>query len=76
MNSTEIPTLSFFLQKVEVKLDQLWSDDIEVTGVTCGENVKVQCIASLAMLTNLQLYRIERSSENCFKLMAQLRCSW
>merc|ERR1739838_872059 len=28
--------------KVEVKVDQLWSDDIEVTKVTCGENVKVE----------------------------------
>jgi len=26
----------------EVKVDQLWSDDIEVTSVTCGENVKVK----------------------------------
>jgi len=28
--------------RVEVKVDQLWSDDIEVTGVTSGENVKVK----------------------------------
>jgi peptide chain release factor subunit 3 len=26
--------------RVEVKVDQLWSDDIEVTGVTSGENIK------------------------------------
>lgn len=26
----------------EVKVDQMWSDDIEVTGVTCGENVKIK----------------------------------
>merc|ERR1712183_991586 len=28
--------------KVEVKVDQLWSDDIEVTGVTSGENIKAK----------------------------------
>ena len=28
--------------QVEVKVAQLWSDDIEVTGVTSGENVKVK----------------------------------
>jgi len=28
--------------RVEVKVDQMWSDDIEVTGVTSGENVKVK----------------------------------
>lgn len=27
---------------VEVKVDQLWSDDIEVTGVQSGENIKVK----------------------------------
>ena len=25
-----------------MKIDQLWSDDIEVTKVVCGENVKVK----------------------------------
>jgi len=28
--------------KVEVRVDQLWSDDIEVTGVTSGENIKAK----------------------------------
>eukprot|EP00090_Calanus_glacialis_P014151 TRINITY_DN2283_c0_g1_i1.p1 TRINITY_DN2283_c0_g1~~TRINITY_DN2283_c0_g1_i1.p1 ORF type:complete len:575 (-),score=193.23 TRINITY_DN2283_c0_g1_i1:509-2233(-) len=28
--------------KTEVKVDQLWSDDIEVTGVTSGENIKAK----------------------------------
>jgi peptide chain release factor subunit 3 len=28
--------------RTEVKVDQLWSDDIEVTGVTSGENIKAK----------------------------------
>ena len=28
--------------QTEVKVDTLWSDDIEVTKVQCGENVKVK----------------------------------
>jgi len=35
-------TLALYPNKQEVKVDQLWSDDIEVTKVTCGENVKVK----------------------------------
>jgi len=34
--------LSIYPNRTEVKVDQLWSDDIEVTKVTCGENVKVK----------------------------------
>jgi len=35
-------SLSIYPNRTEVKVDQLWSDDIEVTKVTCGENVKVK----------------------------------
>jgi len=28
--------------RMDVKIDQLWSDDIEVTGVTSGENIKAK----------------------------------
>ena len=34
--------LSIYPNRTDVKVDQLWSDDIEVTKVTCGENVKVK----------------------------------
>ena len=34
--------LAIYPNRTEVKVDQLWSDDIEVTKVTCGENVKVK----------------------------------
>lgn len=34
--------LSIYPNRTEVKVDQLWSDDIEVTKVGCGENVKVK----------------------------------
>ena len=38
--------------KTEVKVDQLWSDDIEVTGVTSGENIKakVGCFEDIIFL--------------------------
>jgi len=35
-------TLAIYPNKTEVKIDSLWSDDIEVTKVVCGENVKVK----------------------------------
>lgn len=35
-------TLAIYPNKSEVKVDCLWSDDIEVTKVGCGENVKVK----------------------------------
>ncbi len=35
-------TLAIYPNKSEVKVDTLWSDDIEVTKVTCGENIKVK----------------------------------
>jgi peptide chain release factor subunit 3 len=35
-------TLIVMPNRVEVKVDQLWSDDIEVTGVTSGENIKAK----------------------------------
>lgn len=35
-------TLAIYPNKTEVKVDQLWSDDIEVTQVLSGENVKVK----------------------------------
>merc|ERR1711893_359227 len=35
-------TLSIYPNRTEVKVDQLWSDDIEVTGVTSGENMKAK----------------------------------
>ena len=35
-------TLAIYPNRTEVKVDQMWSDDIEVTKVTCGENVKVK----------------------------------
>ncbi len=35
-------TLIFICSQVEVKVDQLWSDDIEVTKVTSGENIKAK----------------------------------
>ena len=35
-------TLSIYPNRTDVKVDTLWSDDIEVTRVTCGENVKVK----------------------------------
>merc|ERR1712012_1140327 len=35
-------TLSIYPNRTEVKVDQLWSDDIEVTKVTGGENIKVK----------------------------------
>ena len=35
-------TLLVMPNRSEVKVDQLWSDDIEVTGVTSGENIKVK----------------------------------
>lgn len=31
-----------FLHQVQVTVDQLWSDDIEVTSIGPGENVKVK----------------------------------
>ena len=34
--------LSIYPNRTEVKVDQLWSDDIEVTKVCSGENVKVK----------------------------------
>lgn len=35
-------TLAIYPNRTEVKVDQLWSDDIEVTKVTGGENIKVK----------------------------------
>merc|ERR1711953_1312235 len=35
-------TLAIYPNRTDVKVDTLWSDDIEVTRVTCGENVKVK----------------------------------
>ena len=35
-------TLAIYPNRTEVKVDQIWSDDIEVTKVGCGENVKVK----------------------------------
>lgn len=35
-------TLAIYPNRSEVKVDQLWSDDIEVTKVTGGENIKVK----------------------------------
>jgi hypothetical protein len=32
----------FIYSQVEVKVDKLWSDDIEVTKVTSGENIKAK----------------------------------
>jgi len=34
--------LAIYPNRTEVKVDQMWSDDIEVTKVGCGENVKVK----------------------------------
>jgi len=34
--------LTVMPNRVEVKVDQLWSDDIEVTGVSSGENIKAK----------------------------------
>lgn len=34
--------LAIYPNKTEVKVDQLWSDDIEVTVATCGENIKAK----------------------------------
>jgi len=35
-------TLLIMPNRMEVKVDQLWSDDIEVTGVESGENIKAK----------------------------------
>lgn len=35
-------TLAIYPNRSDVKVDNLWSDDIEVTKVVCGENVKVK----------------------------------
>jgi len=35
-------TLLIMPNKVEVKVEQLWSDDMDVTAVTSGENVKIK----------------------------------
>ena len=35
-------TLAIYPNRTEVRVDQLWSDDIEVTKVVGGENVKVK----------------------------------
>jgi len=35
-------TLLVMPNRVEVKVDQLWSDDIEVTGICSGENIKAK----------------------------------
>ena len=35
-------TLAIYPNRTEVKVDQLWSDDIEVTKVVSGENIKVK----------------------------------
>lgn len=35
-------TLTVMPNRLEVKVDQLWSDDIEVTGVCSGENIKAK----------------------------------
>ena len=32
----------FIISQVEVKVEQLWSDDMDVTAVTSGENVKIK----------------------------------
>ena len=34
--------LHFIIYQVEVKVEQLWSDDMDVTAVTSGENVKIK----------------------------------
>ena len=34
--------MAIYPNRTEVKVDQMWSDDIEVTKVGCGENVKVK----------------------------------
>lgn len=39
---TKGQTLAVYPNRTEVKVDALWSDDIEVTQVECGENVKVK----------------------------------
>ena len=38
-NSFNLPLIIY---QVEVKVEQLWSDDMDVTAVTSGENVKIK----------------------------------
>ena len=42
LNIPFVVDTNFALFQTEVKVDQLWSDDIEVTKVVCGENIKVK----------------------------------
>lgn len=39
---TKGQTLAIYPNRTEVKVDQLWSDEIEVTRVVCGENIRVK----------------------------------
>jgi len=45
--------ISMYYQ-VEVKVDQLWSDDIEVTKVTSGENIKAKVRTGTCRFFNIE----------------------
>ena len=46
-------TYSNFHQ-TEVKVDQIWSDDIEVTEVTSGENIKTKVRQAPVLATHFR----------------------
>ena len=61
--------LSIYPNRTEVKVDQLWSDDIEVTKVTCGENVKVKLKGKeIIEKITLNLFADNWYTQSCFIL--------
>ena len=61
--------LSIYPNRTEVKVDQLWSDDIEVTKVTCGENVKVKLKGKeIIEQITLNLFADNWYTQSCFIL--------
>ena len=61
--------LSIYPNRTEVKVDQLWSDDIEVTKVTCGENVKVKLKGKeIIEQITLNLFADNWCTQSCFIL--------
>ena len=57
--------------RVEVKVDQLWSDDIEVTKVQSGENIKAKVGWTIVLGDGIEVTKVQ-SGEN---IKAKVGCT-
>ena len=68
--------LAIYPNRSEVKVDQLWSDDIEVTKVVSGENIKVKVkgIEEADVTPGFVLCDPTNPIKSCKTFDAQVRC--